>query len=221
MGEIKMDLTPLAEALAAGRLPKIKPLVSEALAAGVPAKEILENGLLAGMKVVGDKFKAGKMYVPEVMLAARCMQTGADMIKPQLQKEEAESGKSASGTVIIGTVKGDRHDIGKNLCRLMLEGRGLNVIDLGVDVPAEKFVAEAQKHNAKVIGCSALLTTTMPEMGRVVEKVKEAGGSTLRFSSAARRSATSSRRRSGLPIRRTPLHVLTRLLKYYRLKIHK
>ena len=103
------------------------------------------------------------------------MQTAADMIKPQLQKEEAESGKSASGTVIIGTVKGDRHDIGKNLCRLMLEGRGLNVIDLGVDVPAEKFVAEAQKHNAKVIGCSALLTTTMPEMGRVVEKVKEAG----------------------------------------------
>lgn len=170
-----MDLTPLAEALAAGRLPKIKPLVSEALAAGVPAKEILENGLLAGMKVVGDKFKAGKMYVPEVMLAARCMQTAADMIKPQLQKEEAENGKSASGTVIIGTVKGDRHDIGKNLCRLMLEGRGLNVIDLGVDVPAEKFVAEAQKHNAKVIGCSALLTTTMPEMGRVVEKVKEAG----------------------------------------------
>lgn len=167
-----MELSTLADALVAGRLPKIKSLVSEALADGYPAGEILENGLLAGMKVVGERFKAGKMYVPEVMLAARCMQTGADLLKPRLQ-EEGGSDEKASGTVVIGTVKGDRHDIGKNLCRLMLEGRGLKVVDLGVDVPAEKFIAEAVKNNAKIIACSALLTTTMPEMGKVVQKVKE------------------------------------------------
>lgn len=164
-------LTEISETLAAGRLPKIKPLVNQALAEGIPASEILD-GLLAGMSVVGEKFKAGQMYVPEVMLAAKCMQTGTDLIKSQLTADEDSS---AAGTVVIGTVKGDRHDIGKNLCRLMLEGKGLNVVDLGVNVPAEKFVSEAERLGAQVICCSALLTTTMPEMKRVVEVASTAG----------------------------------------------
>lgn len=166
-------LTDISEALAAGRLPKIKPLVTQALGEGISAAEILNDGLLAGMGVVGEKFKNGQLYVPEVMLAARCMQTGTELLKPMLAAEP-DSGK-ADGTVVIGTVKGDRHDIGKNLCRLMLEGKGLKVIDLGVNVPAEKFVSEAVRTGAQVICCSALLTTTMPEMKRVVEAVAEAG----------------------------------------------
>lgn len=167
-------LEELSASLAAGRLPKIKPLVTQALEVGISAQTILSDGLLSGMAVVGEKFRLNQVYVPEVMLAAKCMQTGCDLLKPYLAENGGEKA-SNSPVVVIGTVKGDRHDIGKNLCKLMLEGRGMQVIDLGVNVSAEKFVAEAQKNNAKVICCSALLTTTMPEMKRVVEAVRAAG----------------------------------------------
>ncbi|MBQ8510573.1 MAG: corrinoid protein [Clostridia bacterium] len=165
-------LSDLSEALQKGRLPKIKELTNAALAEGIPAKEILDDGLLAGMSVIGEKFKNNQVYVPEVMMAARCMQAGTDLLKPHLTAGETAQ---SCGTVVIGTVKGDRHDIGKNLCKLMLEGKGLNVIDLGVNVSAEKFVSEAQKNGAQIICCSALLTTTMPEMKRVVEVADAAG----------------------------------------------
>ena len=167
-------LTEISNALVAGRLPKIKPLVTQALDENIKAETILSDGLLAGMAIVGEKFKANQMYVPEVMLAAKCMQTGCDLLKPFLIGGEG-SETANSPVVVIGTVKGDRHDIGKNLCKLMLEGRGMRVIDLGVNVPAEKFVTEAQKNGAKIICCSALLTTTMPEMKKVVIAVHEAG----------------------------------------------
>lgn len=164
-------LCELSEALQKGRLPKIKELVERALAEGISAKDILGEGLLAGMSEIGEKFKAGTVYVPEVMLAARCMSVGTDLLKPHLT--EGEGG--AVGTVVIGTVKGDRHDIGKNLCKLMLEGKGLKVIDLGVNVTAEKFIEEAKKNDAQVICASALLTTTMPEMKKLVELARAEG----------------------------------------------
>jgi len=165
-------LQDIAEALTAGRLPKIKPLVTQAVNDGLSADTILNDGLLAGMSVVGEKFKAGQMYVPEVMLAAKCMQTGCDILKPLLGGTAASADAPCA---VIGTVKGDRHDIGKNLCRLMMEGKGMKVVDLGVNVSAEKFVSEAVRTNASVICCSALLTTTMPEMKKVVECAKTAG----------------------------------------------
>ncbi len=165
------NLTELAAALAAGKLPKIKPLITEALDAGLSAEKILADGLLAGMSEIGERFKNGQAYVPEVMLAAKCMQTGCDLLKPHFKAGETNS----TGIVVLGTVKGDRHDIGKNLCKLMLEGCGLKVVDLGVNVAAERFVSEAESVGAKVICCSALLTTTMPEMGKVVEAVKASG----------------------------------------------
>lgn len=166
-------LQELANSLTAGRLPKIKPLITEALDSGVTADAILNDGLLAGMATVGEKFRLNQMYVPEVMLAAKCMQTGCDLLKPYLAGE-IKDGNSNLPTVVIGTVKGDRHDIGKNLCRLMLEGRGMKVIDLGVNVSAEKFVESAKNNCARIICCSALLTTTMPEMKKVVEAVRTA-----------------------------------------------
>ena len=168
-------LQELSNALAAGRLPKIKPLVQQALDEGISADLILSDGLLAGMAVVGEKFRLNQIYVPEVMLAAKCMQTGCDLLKPYLAGDQAGKNEGNSPVVVIGTVKGDRHDIGKNLCKLMLEGRGMKVIDLGVNVPAEKFIAEAENNCAKIICCSALLTTTMPEMKKVVEAVHSAG----------------------------------------------
>lgn len=161
----------LSQALVKGRLPIIKQLIDKALSEGISADQILEEGLLSGMSEIGEKFKAGTVYIPEVMLAAKCMAVGTEQLKPHLAGKEAE----ATGTVVIGTVKGDRHDIGKNLCKLMLEGKGLRVIDLGVNVTAERFIEEAKKNDAKVICASALLTTTMPEMKRIVELAKEAG----------------------------------------------
>lgn len=162
-------LNDISEALQKGRLPKIKELVNAAIDEGISPKDILDKGLLAGMGEIGEKFKAGKVYVPEVMLAARCMQAGTDILKPYLT-DSADA--TAMGTVVIGTVKGDRHDIGKNLCKLMLEGKGLNVVDLGVDVSAEKFIATAKENGAAVICASALLTTTMSEMKKIVELLR-------------------------------------------------
>ena len=164
-------LTEISEAMQKGRAMLIKTLVPQALEEGIPAQTILQDGLLAGMDVVGRRFKANEIFVPEVLVAARAMNVGAELLKPYL----SEAGVEPKGKVILGTVKGDLHDIGKNLVRMMLEGKGLTVIDLGVDVPPEKFVEAAIENDCSIICCSALLTTTMPVMGEVVEKAVEAG----------------------------------------------
>ena len=161
----------ISELVQNGKSKDIRELVSKALEEGVDAKKILNDGLLAGMAVIGEKFKRDEVFVPQVLVAARAMNSGVDIIKSSLVDESSE----VSGIAILGTVKGDLHDIGKNLVKIMLEGKGLEVIDLGVDVPAEKFIDEAIAHNADVICCSALLTTTMSIMKEVVELATEKG----------------------------------------------
>ncbi len=163
--EILNDISTL---LQQGRAPKVKEKVQEALDQGISAKDILEEGLLSGMSVIGEKFKNNEVYVPEVLIAARAKNAGVALLKPYL----VDAGVEAKGTVVIGTVKGDLHDIGKNLVKMMMEGKGLNVVDLGVDVSAEQFVSAAKENNADIIACSALLTTTMTEMKNVVDAVK-------------------------------------------------
>lgn len=164
-------LAEISSFLQQGRKPKVEELVKQALEEGVSAKEILENGLLDGMSVVGEKFKKNEIFVPEVLIAARAMNAGVAILKPYL----TEAGVESKGTAVIGTVKGDLHDIGKNLVKMMLEGKGLTVIDLGVDVAPEAFVAAAIENNANIICCSALLTTTMNEMKHVVEEAEKQG----------------------------------------------
>lgn len=161
-------LNEISEWLQKGRAPKVKAAVTKALDEGIPASEILEDGLLAGMDIIGQKFKNNEVFVPEVLVAARAMNRGVEILRPYL----VEDGVETKGTVILGTVKGDMHDIGKNLVRMMMEGKGLEVIDIGVDVPTESFLDAAREHNAKLICCSALLTTTMGEMKNVVDAVK-------------------------------------------------
>lgn len=161
-------LNEISEWLQKGRAPKVKAAVTKALEEGIPASEILEDGLLAGMDIIGQKFKNNEVFVPEVLVAARAMNRGVEILRPYL----VEDGVETKGTVILGTVKGDMHDIGKNLVRMMMEGKGLEVIDIGVDVPTESFLNAAREHNAKLICCSALLTTTMGEMKNVVDAVK-------------------------------------------------
>lgn len=148
-----------------GRAPKVKELVMQAIEEGVEAKTILEDGLLSAMSIVGDKFKRNEVFVPEVLVAARAMNAGVEVLRPYL----VAAGVTTKGKAVIGTVKGDLHDIGKNLVKMMLEGKGLEVIDLGVDVSAETFVEKAIEYNVDVICCSALLTTTMDEMKNVVD----------------------------------------------------
>lgn len=164
-------LEDVSLALQAGRAPKVKELVQQAVDEGIPAKDVLEQGLLSGMSVVGEKFKNNEVFVPEVLIAAWAMNAGVAILKPYL----TEAGVEAKGTAVIGTVKGDLHDIGKNLVKMMLEGRGLNVIDLGVDVEPERFVQAAIDNEADIICCSALLTTTMGEMKHVVEAAAAKG----------------------------------------------
>ena len=154
-----------------GKAKIVKQLVATAIEEGLGAQDILENGLLAGMNIIGVKFKNNEVFVPEVLVAARAMNMGVEMLKPLLQ----EAGVKATGKVCIGTVQGDLHDIGKNLVRLMMEGKGLEVIDLGTDVLPEAFVQAAVENECQVICCSALLTTTMNVMQDVVEAVKKAG----------------------------------------------
>ena len=164
-------LNDISENLQRGKAKVVKELVQQAIDQGIPAQQILDEGLLSGMNVVGEKFKNNEVFVPEVLVAARAMNMGASLLKPLL----AESGLKASGRVCIGTVKGDLHDIGKNLMKMMMEGKGLEVIDLGTDVAPETFVETAQKENCSVICCSALLTTTMGVMGDVVKAAEAAG----------------------------------------------
>ena len=146
-------------------------LTTKALEEGVPPGDILEQGLIAGMSVVGRRFKANEVYVPEVLIAARAMQGGLDVLEPKLK----EAGVEPAGTVVLGTVKGDLHDIGKNLVGMMLKGGGLAVVDVGVDATPEEFVKAAQDSGAQVIAMSALLTTTMPQMPAVIKAVSESG----------------------------------------------
>ena len=154
-----------------GKVKMVKELVNAALADGVEPKVILDEGLLPGMSNIGEKFKNNEVYVPEVLIAARAMNAGVTILKPLMASGEIAD----AGTAVIGTVKGDLHDIGKNLVKMMLEGKGINVVDLGVDVSAEKFVEEAIANNAQIICCSALLTTTMNEMENVVKVATEKG----------------------------------------------
>ena len=154
-----------------GRAKNVKEVVDKALTEGRAAKEILEKGLLAGMSIIGEKFKNNEVYVPEVLVAARAMNAGMEVLKPVMVGSDIES----KGKAILGTVKGDLHDIGKNLVKIMLEGKGIEVIDLGVDVPAEKFIQAAVDNDAKIIACSALLTTTMSVMKDVVALADEKG----------------------------------------------
>lgn len=164
------DLSALAESIINGKAKDAKELVQKALDAKVPVSEILNNGLIKGMSVVGEKFKNNEFYVPEVLIAARAMHGAMDIVKPLL----VSSGIEPIGIVAIGTVKGDLHDIGKNLVVMMLEGAGFEIMDLGIDVPPEKFV-EAAKQGAQVIAMSALLTTTMTAMKTTIDALKEAG----------------------------------------------
>ncbi|HBP38877.1 MAG TPA: cobalamin-binding protein [Clostridiales bacterium] len=164
-------LDKISEALQRGKAKDVRTMVQEALDSGVPAQRILNEGLLSGMDVIGVKFKNNEVYVPDVLIAARAMKAGTEILKPQLIAD----GVKANGKLVIGTVKGDLHDIGKNLVGMMMEGKGLEVIDVGTDVSAEKFIASAIENNAQIICCSALLTTTMGEMKNVVEAAKAAG----------------------------------------------
>lgn len=164
-------LQDISENLQKGKAKIVKELVQQAIDEGMSAKDILEQGLLAGMGIIGGKFKNNEVYVPEVLIAARAMNSGAELLKPLL----SEAGVVATGRVCLGTVKGDLHDIGKNLVKMMMEGKGLEVIDLGTDVPPEKYVQSAIDENCSVICCSALLTTTMGVMKDVVAAADSAG----------------------------------------------
>ncbi len=165
------DLMEISAALQKGRAKVVKELVEQAIADGMSAKEILDGGLLHGMNIVGQKFKINELYVPDVLVAARAMNAGSELLKQLL----IDDGVEATGKVVLGTCKGDLHDIGKNLVKMMMEGKGLEVVDLGVDVSADKFVEAAIEHNAQIIACSALLTTTMGEMANVVKYAEEKG----------------------------------------------
>lgn len=165
------DLEGMALALISGKREDVKNKVQEALAEGLSAETVLNDGLIAGMSVVGERFRRNIIYVPEVLISARAMKAGMAILEPLL----TESGVEPIGTVILGTVKGDLHDIGKNLVGMMLQGGGFEVKDLGTDVSAERFIAAIKEHNAKLIGMSALLTTTMPYMAKVVSALKESG----------------------------------------------
>lgn len=154
-----------------GRMKNVQEEVSAALNSGIAAKDILDGALMPGMSVVGEKFKNNQIFVPEVLIAARAMNAGIEILKPKLQAGESQT----VGRAVLGTVKGDHHDIGKNLVKIMFEAKGIEVIDLGVDVPPEKYVQSAIKENAQIIGCSALLTTTMGVMENVVSAANKEG----------------------------------------------
>jgi len=164
-------LEDISALLQKGKANETKANVEKAIAEGLDARTILEEGLMAGMSIIGGKFKRNEVYVPEVLIAARAMNAGLLPLKPLLVSE----GVKAKGVVVLGTVKGDLHDIGKNLVKMMMEGKGLEVHDIGVDAASEKFVNAAREYKADIVACSALLTTTMNEMKGVVEALKTAG----------------------------------------------
>jgi 5-methyltetrahydrofolate--homocysteine methyltransferase len=165
------DLKALSTALEKGDAPEVETLTRRAIEARLDPGTILDEGLIAGMSVVGEKFRRHEIFLPDVLLAAKAMYAGLDLLRPLM----IEEGIPTIGKVVVGTVQGDLHDIGKNLVAIMLRGAGFEVIDLGRDVPPERFVDEAERSGAQVIGLSALLTTTMPVMAKVVELARERG----------------------------------------------
>lgn len=166
-----VNLDDISKALQGGDAEKVSELVRRALQEDIVPKKILEEGLIQGMSIIGEKFKKNEVYVPEVLIAARAMHAGMDVLKPKL----TETGVKNIGKVVMGTVKGDLHDIGKNLVKMMLEGAGFEVIDLGVDVSEEKFVEAVKAHQPNIVGMSALLTTTMVNMPEVIKALEAAG----------------------------------------------
>ncbi|KLU60694.1 methionine synthase [Peptococcaceae bacterium CEB3] len=161
-------LQEMAEAVINGNAGKVKEFAEKALTEGIAPQTIINEGLIAGMNVIGVRFKNNEVYVPEVLIAARAMHAGMDVVKPLLTDSEVRD----KGTILIGTVKGDLHDIGKNLVRMMLEGAGYKVVDVGVDVSPEKFVEAVAEHKPQIVGLSALLTTTMTNMRTTIEALK-------------------------------------------------
>ena len=164
-------LQKISEELQAGNYQVVPKLVQEALDAKIPPAKILSDGLVAGMDIVGDKFRRDELFMPEVLISAKAMQSGMDILRPKLM----EVGAKLAGKIVLGTVKGDLHDIGKNLVAMLMEGAGFQVIDLGIDVPSEKFVETVKSQKPNILGLSALLTTTMPKMKEVMESLVEAG----------------------------------------------
>jgi len=164
-------LSDLSEAVQKGRVKDVLALIDAGLAEGIPAQQLLDEGLLTGMSVLGVKFKNNEVFVPEVLIAARALNKGSEVLKPLL----IEAGVSARGSAVIGTVKGDLHDIGKNLVKMMLEGAGFEVHDLGVDVSPDQFVEAIGEHHPDVVCLSALLTTTMLQQKSIVEAISAAG----------------------------------------------
>ena len=160
----------MSEVLIAGNTEEIKKVTQDALDSGIQAQEILEKGLLPGMNVVGQRFKAYEMFIPEVIRCANAMHAAMDIIRPLLSEKDA----AGVGTVVIGTVEGDLHDIGKNLVAMMLKGAGFMVVDLGIDVKPRTFVEAVKEHRPDILGMSALLTTTMPKMEEIINALLEA-----------------------------------------------
>jgi 5-methyltetrahydrofolate--homocysteine methyltransferase len=171
-GEEEMELLQkISEELQKGNYEEVPKLVQEALNANVPPSKILSDGLVAGMDVVGEKFRRDEFFMPEVLISARAMQAGMNILRPKL----IETGAKLAGKIVLGTVKGDLHDIGKNLVGMLMEGAGFQVIDLGIDVPSERFVEAVKMNRPNILGLSSLLTTTMPKMKEVIESLVEAG----------------------------------------------
>jgi corrinoid protein of di/trimethylamine methyltransferase len=164
-------LEKIAERLIVGKIDEVKELSQQALDQGTSPRDIIDKGLLAGMDVVGKRFKAGDMFIPEVLLCARCMHGAMDILKPLLSEADA----AGIGIYVIGTVEGDLHDIGKNLVSMMLQGAGFEVIDLGTNIKPQQFVDAVSEHKPTILGLSALLTTTMPKMEETINALKEAG----------------------------------------------
>ncbi|NQS90031.1 corrinoid protein [Patescibacteria group bacterium] len=166
-----VDLNEIRENLIQGKAARVKELVQKAIDEGQDVEKVLSEGLISGMDIVGKKFKKNEFYIPEMLIAARAMKRGMEVLRPILIKKDIKS----AGIVVLGTARGDLHDIGKNLVGMMMEGAGFEIVDLGVDVSPEKFVEAAKEKGANIIGVSALLTTTMPGMKDVVQVLKESG----------------------------------------------
>ena len=166
-----MQLSEISQAVERGKRKQVKELVSKALEEGYAVQDILDNGLISAMSVVGENFRTNKIFVPEMLVAAKAMSAGITVLEPLMKN----SGVKPIGTVLIGTVKGDLHDIGKNLVTMMIQGIGATVVDLGVDVPDRTFVEKAEEINADIVCLSALLTTTMPAISDVIREFEKAG----------------------------------------------
>ncbi|MFH1778308.1 MAG: corrinoid protein [Candidatus Omnitrophota bacterium] len=163
------NLAKLKDLILQGRIKEVEELVKAAIYENVPARDILDNGLIAGMNVVGLKFKANEIFIPEVLIAAKAMSAGVKLLETLL----IEQGCQPKGRIVIGTVRGDLHDIGKNIVGMMFKGAGFKIIDLGIDVPVEKFINAARENKAELVAMSALITTSMPVMKKVISALKQ------------------------------------------------